>query len=78
MKGVFELWREGTCYGRFLNERWAKTAAALFCQAGMDMEIECHPFVVSTQKEADEAFKRIKDNWLNKNKTDRTYGNDEH
>lgn len=66
MKGIYELWHEGACYGRFLNETWANTAAALFCQAGMEMEVECHPFVVSTKKEADEAFERIRKNYLSK------------
>ncbi len=59
MIAIYSLWNNGTCYGRFAKETWADRAAELFAQKGLPMEVECHPFVISNQKEAEECFSRI-------------------
>ena len=59
---IYTLYHNGTVYGRFTKEEWANRAAELFAQLGMSMEVDCNPFVVSTKKEAEECFARIKNN----------------
>lgn len=56
---IYSLWHKGVCYGRFTKESWANKAADLFEQKGLPVEVECHPFVVSNKKEAEECFSRI-------------------
>ena len=59
---IYVLSCDGVSYGRFTKQKWADKAAELFAQKGLPMEVECYPYVVSTQKEAEECFTRIKNN----------------
>lgn len=60
MIAIYTLHHNGACYGRFTKEEWANHAAELFAQKGIPVEVECHPFVVSNKKEAEECFARLK------------------
>ena len=56
---IYELWNNGSCYGRFTKEKWANHAADLLALKGLPMEVECRPFVVSNKKDAEMSFYRI-------------------